>query len=214
MSRHSRSRDPTRRAAAPARRAWRRSATRADALAAGDADRRVGGAPAAGRRGACGAAPGVAGKKSNGAEQRDVDARSDRGDGAARAGEADDRRGRTRARRDRPAIGRGESLADERERIVAELETAQARSARIARRRISSARAELGEGARRARREGRAVPRSLLLELRSDSLAKTRPRGVPVARPLVRQLRHDASDAAAKHHDGSGRARRSAKDAE
>ena len=44
------------------------------------------------------AAPRAAGEESDGAQQRDVDARSHGGDGAARAGQANDRRGRARAR--------------------------------------------------------------------------------------------------------------------
>ncbi len=96
----SRARDAARRAAAAARRdgeGARQGARRSSQQARKTAD--VGGAPPTRRRGARRAAPRAAGEESDGAQQRDVDARGDGGDGAARAGQANDRRGRARARR-------------------------------------------------------------------------------------------------------------------
>ena len=55
-----------------------------------------------------GAAPRVARKESVGAQQRDVDARSDGRNGAARANQAHDRRRRARAVADRAAPGRSQ----------------------------------------------------------------------------------------------------------
>ena len=99
------------------------------ASAAGAQDRRVRGASAPGRRGARRTAPRAAGQESDGAQQRHVDARGDGGDGAARAGQAHDRRGRARARRRSASVSSKRTVSStERERIATELETAQAQA--------------------------------------------------------------------------------------
>ena len=187
---------------------WRRSATtRVAQLEQATQTRRSGGAPATRSRGARRAAPRAAGEESGGAEHRDFDARGDRGDGAARAGQADDRRRRTRARRHRPAARRSANRwPTTATRIAADLETGAGGGARVARRRISRAiEAQIGDGARSPRTRRRAaVPRSAALEVRSHSIAQAGARGVSAARPVVRELRHDDSAAATQLDDGNG----------
>ena len=157
--------------------------------------------------GACRAAPSAAGEEPGGAEQRDVDARSDRRDGAARAGQANDRRGRARARR-RSASGSARRIA---------WSTSASASPPSSRRRRPQARdvarrrpaANRGRARRRAQRSRSTRRRTCRARCSSQydriRIAQARPRGVSAARQLVRQLRHGDSAAAAQQMVGTGR---------
>ena len=137
------------------------------------------------------AAPRVAGEESGGAEQRDIDARGDRCDGAARDGQANDRRGRARA------CPIGQRLA-EANRLVMSGSASRPSWRRRSSRRATRSRPTKKSSSRssataRKDREAKAahVPRACSRSTIAFGRASESTRFFRFAKQLVRKLRHD-----------------------